>query len=402
MVRLLATGDLHYRSTSPRARTDDFRAALEKKLLEVFDLARRDGCLGIIIPGDIVDTPGIALPTLVELCLLLAQSPCPIYTVPGNHDLWGGSPDTVDRTPYGALARFGLIRDLSKSAYLVSDMSLTGHGYDADTDRDIAQYTPHPRPEPSWQQPSLLQQSPRQPSSLQQSAQQPSSLQQSAQQPSSLQRSPQRPSSLQQFSQQPSSLQQSAQQPFLRRIRVHVAHGMLLERAPGHVLSRYTLASDVAALEEAPDVLVVGHEHAGFGVLRLSHTTFANPGALCRLSASTVEMARQVRVCLLTLSPEATGTPGGGIEAELLPLASARPGPEVLSRAHLREIDNSSLGADEFVSLLETEIAEDPLDIGRVIDGVAAAQGLPKEVISEAIRRVAEASESLGYASSVW
>ena len=51
MVKLLATGDLHYRGTSPRARTDDFPAALERKLLEVFDLALRNGCLGIIIPG---------------------------------------------------------------------------------------------------------------------------------------------------------------------------------------------------------------------------------------------------------------------------------------------------------------------------------------------------------------
>lgn len=350
MVRLLTTGDLHYRATSPRARTDDFQAALERKLLEVFDLARRSGSSGIIIPGDIVDTPGIALPTLVELCLLLAKSPCPIYTVPGNHDLWGGSPETIDRTPYGALARFGLVRDLSRSSYLVDGVSLTGHGYDADTDRDIAQYTPSPQhafsPNASSQRPS-------------------------------------------------SRLSRQC-------IRLHVAHGMLLDRAPGHALSRYTLASDVAALEEAPDVLVVGHEHAGFGVLRLGHTTFVNPGALCRLSASTAEMTRQIRVCLLTIFPEAAEAPAGGIETELVPLKSAQPGPEVLSRAHLHELDRVPSGADAFIALLETGIAEDSLEIGKVIDEVATAQGLPKEVVDEAIRRVAEASESLGYASSVW
>lgn len=337
MVRFLATGDLHYRGTSPRARTDDFPATLEKKLLEVFDLARSNGCLGIIIPGDIVDTPGIALPTLVELCLLLARSPCAIYAVPGNHDLWGGSPETVDRTPYGALTRFGLIRDLSRGSCLVDGVSLTGHGYDSDTDRDLAQYIPH-----------------------------------------------------------------TPLEPFPQHIRVHVAHGMLLQRTPGHVLSRYTLVSDVAALKEAPDVLIVGHEHAGFGVMRVGGTTFVNPGALGRLSASSVEMTRQVRVCLLTLSPETAEAPGGGIETELLPVESARPGQEVLSRTHLRETNDFLSGADAFLTLLEVGIAETPLEIGKVIGEVATAQGLPKEVVDEAVHRVAEASESLGYVSSVW
>jgi exonuclease SbcD len=383
MVKLLATGDLHYRGTSPRARTDDFPAALERKLLEVFDLALRNGCLGIIIPGDIVDTPGIALPTLVELCLLLARSPCPIYTVPGNHDLWGGSPDTVDRTPYGALTRFGLIRDLSRGLYPVDGVLLTGHGYDADTDRDLAQYMPHTPLEPSSQQSCRYQSSSQQPL---------------AQEPFLQQRSFRRRSSQQRSTQQPPSLQQ----PSGQLIRVHVAHGMLLERAPGHALSRYTLASDVAAQNEAPDVLVVGHEHAGFGVLRIGRTTFVNPGALCRLSASTVEMARQIRVCLLTLSAQAVEGPGRGIETELLPIESAQPGLEVLSRAHLHETGSSFSRADAFVALLEAEIVEDPLEIDKVIDEVAAAHGLPKEVVDEAIRRVAEASESLGYASSVW
>ena len=333
---------------------------------------------------DIVDTPGIALPTLVELCLLLARSPCPIYTVPGNHDLWGGSPDTVDRTPYGALTRFGLIRDLSRGLYPVDGVLLTGHGYDADTDRDLAQYMPHTPLEPSSQQ----------------------SCRTSLHHSSLLRRSPSCSSVLSGGAPPQQAAFYAAAALVAATFRA--AHSCACctwdasGEGSGHALSRYTLASDVAAQNEAPDVLVVGHEHAGFGVLRIGRTTFVNPGALCRLSASTVEMARQIRVCLLTLSAQAVEGPGRGIETELLPIESAQPGLEVLSRAHLHETGSSFSRADAFVALLEAEIVEDPLEIDKVIDEVAAAHGLPKEVVDEAIRRVAEASESLGYASSVW
>lgn len=331
MVRLVATGDLHFRGTNPRARTDDFAAALVAKLSDVFDLAHRNSCLGIIIPGDIVDTPGIALPTLVELCVLLAQSPCAIYAVPGNHDLWGGNPDTVDRTPYGALTRFGLIRDLSKGACLVKGISLTGHGYDADTDRDLAQYAP--------------------------------------------------------------------QATTSHGASIHVAHGMLLQRAPGHALSRYTLARDVAELENAPDVLIVGHEHTGFGVMRTGHTTFVNPGALCRLSASSAEMSRRVQVCLLTFHTAGSeDSAKWELETQLLPIESARPGPEVLSRAHLREPGDRSADTADFVALLEMGIESDGLEIRQMINEVARIQKVPKEAVDEAIRRVAEASEITGHA----
>ena len=72
-------------------------------------------------------------------------------------------------------------------------------------------------------------------------------------------------------------------------VRVHVAHGMLLDRAPGFEM-RYTLLEDVAKHPDCPDVLIVGHEHLGFGVRRIprakgGEVVAINPGALVRLSA---------------------------------------------------------------------------------------------------------------------
>lgn len=332
MVRLLVAGDLHYRGTNPRARVDDFPAALTEKLREVFNLAADHGCHCVVLPGDIVDTPGITLPTLVELCLVLAESPCPVYAVPGNHDLWGGNLDTVHRTPYGALTRFGLVKDLHLRRYDINGVSLTGHGYDADTDRDLSQYAPRERRSPS----------------------------------------------------------------------IHVVHGMLLLREPTYGLTRYTLARDVAALANAPDVLIVGHEHNGFGSVQIGKTTFVNPGALCRLAATSYEITRQVKVCLLSVPSETS--PGSGVadvETELIQIESAKPGAEVLSRDHLQSPGSVRTRSDDFVALLREGVRPGRFDVKQVIEEVARAQGVSQEVRDEALRRISEASEDADHASSL-
>lgn len=331
MARLLAAGDLHYRGTSPRARLDDFPATLWVKLREVFGLAKDYGCDGIVLTGDIVDTPGIALPTLVDLCLILAESPCPVYAVPGNHDLWGGNPETVDRTPYGALAKFRLIRDLHIHTYEVGGVFLTGHGYDSVTDRDLSQYAPRERKSPA----------------------------------------------------------------------VHVAHGMLLLHEPRHPLIRYSLARDVAALANAPDVLIVGHEHSGFGMVRIGRTTFVNPGALCRLSATAEEMNRQVKVCLIDVSPGVYSGDTVAVETKLIPLQSARPAAEVFSRDHLQPLSQVRIRTGDFVALLKAGDRIRVLDTREIVEFVAKQQGASREVVEEALKRLAEASEQAFYTSSL-
>lgn len=40
-MKLLVTGDWHYRANPPRARKDDFQVTLNEKLQEVGDIARK-------------------------------------------------------------------------------------------------------------------------------------------------------------------------------------------------------------------------------------------------------------------------------------------------------------------------------------------------------------------------
>jgi len=79
----LETNDIHWRVANPKARKDDYNAAVKRKLLEVFMLAREKNADGILIPGDIVDTPGLSLSSMAELASILSYSPCPIYTIAG-------------------------------------------------------------------------------------------------------------------------------------------------------------------------------------------------------------------------------------------------------------------------------------------------------------------------------
>ncbi len=235
--QFLVVGDLHWRAVNPRARTDDFQAALVAKLMEIFGLARQHRCAAILQTGDLTDTAGLQLSTIGDLMEVLRESPCPVLSIPGNHDTWGANPDTLPRTPFGLLARGGWVQDVSQRPYhLISangvPIVITGHAYDAETDLEPGQY--------------------------------------------------------------------AAPEAEAEAFRVHLTHGMLLRREPGFPL-RHTTLDQIAGLPKLPDVLVNGHEHLSHWVQRIGQTLVLKPGALARLTAHVEEIHRPVQVMLLTV-----------------------------------------------------------------------------------------------------
>lgn len=230
-------------------------------------------------------------------------------------------------------------------------------------------------------------------------------------------------------------------------VRVHVAHGMLLEHEPGFEL-KHTLLTDVAKHPNCPDVLICGHEHLGFGVKRVpkkygGELVAINPGALVRLSAHPAEIERTPQVCLLEVYPgvapscEKCGKPLTAamasrkvqhglrlvvcdclhenfirdydygppeiwsighpvIEATLIPLSCARPGHEVLSRQHIEQAADREAKMGEFLSLLAREGEARFLDIQAIVEAIAHNENLPRPVVDEALRRIAAAREALG------
>ena len=101
------------------------------------------------------------------------------------------------------------------------------------------------------------------------------------------------------------------------------------------------------------------------------------------------EIERKIQVALLTVE-------NGGCEAELIPLKSAAPGYEVLSRQHLEAEAEREERLEKFLSLLASEGESKFLEVREIIEDIAARENLPEEVKAEALERIGKAREKLG------
>lgn len=158
---------------------------------------------------------------------------------------------------------------------------------------------------------------------------------------------------------------------------IHLSHGMLLDHVPP--FERYTLIQDV---QTTADLVLCGHDHTGFGVVtRSDGKMFCNPGAFMRQKASENELNRTVQVALITVGFENT--------VELIPLQSAKPGHEVLSRKALEEAKQRDYAMSEFAALIQSKTGEViSLDTLQVVQEIGKSENVPQEVISEAVRLI--------------
>ena len=330
-TKILVTGDLHYRGTRPRSRLDhDIEETLTAKLEEVWGIARESQCSAIIIPGDLTDTPNLSYASMSNLADLLRRAPVPVMTIPGNHDLYGNNPATIGRTPYGLLARLGLILNLHESGFrgIEGAAKVSGTSYHPDMDNDPTTYQ--------------------------------------------------------------SEFGIALADPYRDAPHIHVAHGMLLDNAPGYSL-KHTLIKDVARDNDA-DIIVVGHDHIGFGVRRVEGKIFINPGSILRVPAHNANMTRQVGVVMITLD-NGTPTRKGDIHTEWIPLDTARPSNEVISRKVIEEENMRTERVAQFLGLLRDINAgpSNALSIDDIVRHIAAHTDVAPEVVDDALDRISVA-----------
>ncbi|WP_194174838.1 metallophosphoesterase family protein [Desulfofundulus thermobenzoicus] len=164
---------------------------------------------------------------------------------------------------------------------------------------------------------------------------------------------------------------------------VHVAHGMLLPRS---VISSAPFLPAATAAEEAleatgADYTLAGHYHMPWEV-RIGGKVALNPGALVRLSAHPDEIARTPRVVVLECA-------GGGVSHRYVALECARPGEEVLSRAHLDAARVREESRAAFLAGLESFRGERfaVMEPEEVLREVLARAGAGPEVEAEIWRR---------------
>lgn len=239
-LTFICTKDIHYAGQNPKARTDSYQEALNQKIREIFSIAKEREADGILVAGDLFDSFYTTLPVIAEYAALLKESPCPIYTIAGQHDEESHNPASLRRSPYGVLARLGYVEDVTKEpveynfwteggkTYFVA---ITGRHYDWEADKDKLYYYP-PKTEPV-------------------------------------------------------------------DYIIHLAHGTLVDHHPP--FDRYTHIDDMAC---TADALVVGDYHPGIGIIDRKGTLIVDPGALARQKAATSDMTRPVQVAVLTVTEQ--------------------------------------------------------------------------------------------------
>jgi DNA repair exonuclease SbcCD nuclease subunit len=242
-LRFIQTNDIHWKLTNPQSRKDIYYEAIGAKLYEIFEIARNIQADGILIAGDIVDSPGIGYDATRMLGRILIQAPCPIFTIAGQHDEWGHNPESLRRTPYGILDGLGVIQGVADAPVVFGvkeglNVVIVGRDYDHEADVTEDYYEPNP-----------------------------------------------------------DSI------PLGNNVIIHLAHGTVLPEAPP-MYDRYTLVSNIKTLA---DVLCVGDYHNGIGVRRLANdkqTFVVNPGALARVKATEEEIGRVIQVTLIEIGED--------------------------------------------------------------------------------------------------
>jgi exonuclease SbcD len=138
-MRFLYFTDDHKRGTTPENRTDNFPATLVRKLKEVVKIAQEYEVDYILHGGDFFDVPAPAISVCADFLEVYQQFSVPIFTVPGNHDLFGHNSATLPRTMLGFIARLGIVRLVGREPiYLEKNglrVQLSGQGYHFEMDR---------------------------------------------------------------------------------------------------------------------------------------------------------------------------------------------------------------------------------------------------------------------------
>lgn len=336
-MKLLYITDTHVRGTAPKHRTDDFAASLQAKLREVVALCHAHGVAALLHGGDLFDRADASPAVALQYVAPLKDAPCPVYTIAGNHDIFGLNPDTLPRTMLGLCDGFGLLKVLRPGdvVWLEQDglkVQITGQEYHYDIDR---------------RDPVL------------------------------------------DYCVQPAGSEGAVH---LRHpeadFAIHLTHGMLMEKAfiagMSHTLLDAVMGRTVA------DLTFGGHYHPGWSRLYSEGgRLFCNPGALVRLGLTRADMERIPQAVLV----EITGP--GACTVQFLPLRCALPGAEVLDRSGVEAEQEREKAMAYFLQAVAEAGNFQVPDIEQIVSQIAENTGVPEPVRQDALRRLGVAREAL-------
>lgn len=166
---------------------------------------------------------------------------------------------------------------------------------------------------------------------------------------------------------------------------IHIVHGMLTAKSYGKLFN-HTLIDQIK--ETKADITLCGHDHVGFGVIHYNDKYFINPGAPVRLSSNEKEMEREVKVVLISIDEN-------GIVIEEIPLKSARPGIEVLTRNHLIAAEQKKAYEASIKSGVEKLKLDGGYTITDVLDDIYKRDEIPTKIRDDITNAIVEKTKSI-------
>jgi predicted phosphodiesterase len=131
-IILLTAGDIHISDTSPRSRTDNFRETMLGKIHQLQIAAKKLRADAVLLTGDLYNLKNPVKNSHDlnrELIEIFKKFECPVYIIPGNHDLTADDLDTLSSQPISVLFASGTLKNLSYiSGPLTSNINIIKNG----------------------------------------------------------------------------------------------------------------------------------------------------------------------------------------------------------------------------------------------------------------------------------
>lgn len=134
-LKILFATDLHFRASKPISRLDtNFFATQLAKLDEVFQIAEDEKVDLVLLGGDIFDRPDVPHSVVIKVMRAFRrfkEKGITVYSIVGNHDVYGYTSSTEDASAIGELFEAGVIKKLSVLTPAGSGVTLYAmHAYD--------------------------------------------------------------------------------------------------------------------------------------------------------------------------------------------------------------------------------------------------------------------------------
>ncbi|HEX9063276.1 MAG TPA: metallophosphoesterase, partial [Clostridia bacterium] len=96
-MKFIFLTDTHIKGSNPKSRKDNFYETLKMKFNEVGEICDRVGADYILHGGDWFDRPDVSPAVVKDFAQIIMNFKRPVFTVAGNHDIYGHNPGTLGR-----------------------------------------------------------------------------------------------------------------------------------------------------------------------------------------------------------------------------------------------------------------------------------------------------------------